>query len=109
MTTISVLSFSGSGHSGRMAEAVAKGGAAVGAKVKLLPIHGEDIMQGRYQNEAVLAQLDTSDAIVFGSSTYMGGPAAQFKAFADATGERWFQRKWSGAPAAEDEVPSVCE
>jgi NAD(P)H dehydrogenase (quinone) len=25
----------------------------------------------------------------------MGGPSAQFKAFADATAERWFQRKWA--------------
>ena len=26
----------------------------------------------------------------------MGGPAAQFKAFADATGMIWFQRGWKG-------------
>lgn len=42
----------------------------------------------------MLATLDASDAIIFGSPTYMGGPAAQFKAFADATGERWFGQKW---------------
>jgi NAD(P)H dehydrogenase (quinone) len=32
-----------------------------------------------------MTSLDASDAIIFGSPTYMGGPAAQFKAFADAT------------------------
>jgi NAD(P)H dehydrogenase (quinone) len=78
-----------------MAEAVGKGAAERGVKVNLLRISSEDIHQGRYQNDAVLAQLDASDAIVFGSPTFMGGPAAQFKAFADATGERWYQRKWA--------------
>jgi multimeric flavodoxin WrbA len=42
------------------------------------------------QNDAVLQQLDSSDAIIFGSPTFMGGPAAQFKAFADATVAKWF-------------------
>jgi NAD(P)H dehydrogenase (quinone) len=100
MTTISVLYFSGSGHTAKMAEAVARGAAVNGAKVNLLAIRGEDINQGRYANDALLAQLDTSDAIIFGSPTYMGGPAAQFKALADATGERWYLRKWADKVAA---------
>lgn len=100
MTTISVLYFSGSGHTAKMAEAVARGASASGAKVNLLAIRGEDINQGRYQNDALLAQLDSSDAIIFGSPTYMGGPAAQFKALADATGERWYLRKWADKVAA---------
>lgn len=100
MSTVSVVYFSGSGHTAKMAEAVAKGAAASGAKVNLLRIRGEDITQGRYQNDAALAQLDASDAIIFGSPTYMGGPAAQFKAFADATGERWYMRKWADKLAA---------
>ena len=100
MTTVSVVYFSGSGHTAKMAEAVAKGAAATGAKVHLLPIRGEDINQGRHQNDALLAQLDASDAIIFGSPTYMAGPAAQFKAFADATGERWYLRKWADKLAA---------
>lgn len=37
---------------------------------------------------------------IFGSPTYMGGPAAQFKAFADASGERWYTRKWANKIAA---------
>jgi len=100
MSTVSVVYFSGSGHTAKMAEAVAKGAAASGAKVNLLRIRGEDITQGRYENDAALAQLDASDAIIFGSPTYMGGPAAQFKAFADATGERWYMRKWADKLAA---------
>ncbi len=100
MSTVSIIYFSGSGHTTKMAEAVAQGAAAVGTKVNLLPISGEDIQQGRYQNAATLKELDASDAIIFGSPTYMGGPAAQFKAFADATGERWYQRKWADKLAA---------
>jgi NAD(P)H dehydrogenase (quinone) len=38
--------------------------------------------------------------VIFGSPTYMGGPAAQFKAFADATGERWFKAAWKDRLAA---------
>lgn len=95
MATISILYYSGSGHTAKMAEAVCKGAQSVpGVNVHLLAIKGEDIQNGRYKNEAVMAQLDVSDAIIFGTPTYMGGPAGQFKCFADATGEKWFQRKW---------------
>lgn len=100
MTNVSVVYFSGSGHTAKMAEAVAKGAVAAGVKVNLLAINGQDITQGRFQNQELLDQLDASDAIIFGSPTYMGGPAAQFKAFADATGERWYLRKWADKIAA---------
>lgn len=101
MTTVSILHFSGSGHATKLAEAVQKGAASIaGANVNLIAINGDDIAKGRYKNDDVLAQLDASDAIIFGSPTYMGGPAAQFKAFADATGERWFGQKWRDKLAA---------
>ena len=63
-------------------------------KTHLIAISGDDIVKGRYHNDEVFAKLDASDAIVFGSPTCMGGPAAQFKAFADATGGRWFASAW---------------
>lgn len=101
MKTVSVVYHSGTGHTAKMAEAVAKGAASVaGVTVRTLVIEGKDIVEGRYKNETLLAQLDASDAIIFGSPTYMGGPSAQFKAFADASGERWFGRKWRDKLAA---------
>jgi NAD(P)H dehydrogenase (quinone) len=101
MSTLSVIYFSGSGHTTKLAEAVVKGAAAVsGVQVQLLAINGEDIVKGRYSNEAVMAKLDSSDAIIFGSPTYMGGPSAQFKAFADATGGRWYGGAWRDKVAA---------
>lgn len=95
MTTITVIYHSGSGHTTKLAEAVATGASSVaGVQVDLVALNGKDIVEGRYQNKAVLARLDASDAIIFGSPTYMGGPSGQFKAFADATGERWFKSTW---------------
>lgn len=58
------------------------------------PPPGKDIVEGRYQNEADFAQFAKSDAIVLGTPTYMGGPAAQFKAFADAADMVWFHQGW---------------
>jgi NAD(P)H dehydrogenase (quinone) len=107
MTTVSIIYFSGTGHTMKLAEAVNKGSASVdGVKTNLIAIRGEDIAKGRYANETVLAQLDASDAIIFGSPTYMGGPAAQFKAFADATGERWYRSAWRDKLAAGFTVSS---
>ena len=95
MPTVSVIYFSGSGHTAKLAEAVQKGAASVaGVKTNLLAINGDDIAKGRYANDAVLAQLDASDAIIFGTPTYMGGPSWQFKKFADASSKAWFTRAW---------------
>jgi NAD(P)H dehydrogenase (quinone) len=95
MPTLSVLYFSGTGHTMKLAEAIHKGAAAVsGVKSQLIPISGEAIVNGRYSSDETFTKLDASDAIIFGSPTYMGGPAAQFKAFADATGGRWYAGAW---------------
>lgn len=101
MSTVSIIYHSGGGHTTKLAEAVAKGAASVaGVKVNTIAISGKDIVEGRYQNDAVLAQLDASDAIIFGSPTYMGGPSGQFKTFADATGGTWYGQKWKDKIAA---------
>lgn len=56
--------------------------------------------QGRFQNERLLETIDRADAVAFGSPTYMGGPAAQFKAFADASSDRWSKQAWANKIAA---------
>jgi NAD(P)H dehydrogenase (quinone) len=95
MKQISIVYFSGTGHTQKMAEAVASGAAAVaGTTVRLHPIVGRDIVEGRYKNDALLAELDGSAAIIFGSPTYMGDVAGQMKCFLDAAGSRWFSRAW---------------
>ena len=87
--------FSGSGHTHLMAEAIAEGVRQVpDVSVELVRIHGEQIVNGRWQDDRAMEKLDRADAIVFGSPTYMGGVAAQFKAFIDAASSRWFQQAW---------------
>jgi NAD(P)H dehydrogenase (quinone) len=101
MTTVSIVYHSGSGHTTKLAEAVAKGASTVpGVQVKAVPVEGKDIVEGRFKNPALMEQLDGSDAIIFGSPTYMGGPSGQFKTFADATAGAWFGQKWKDKVAS---------
>jgi NAD(P)H dehydrogenase (quinone) len=59
-----------------------------------------DIIEGRFNNCGLLEKLTDVDAIIFGSPTFMGSMSAQFKAFADATGELWAEKAWSDKVAA---------
>lgn len=100
MTTIAIVYFSGSGHTHLTAEAIAEGVRKVGNQVDLLRITGEQITNGRWKNDEIMAKLDRADAIIFGSPTYMGGVAAQFKAFLDAASSAWFTQQWKDKIAA---------
>jgi NAD(P)H dehydrogenase (quinone) len=95
MTTIAIIYFSGAGNTHLMAEAIAEGAQKTpDTTVQLLRITGEQITNGRWKDEAMAAQLHQADAIVFGSPTYMGGVAAQFKAFVDWASSAWAQQLW---------------
>ncbi|NJL10026.1 MAG: flavodoxin family protein [Calothrix sp. SM1_7_51] len=95
MVSIAIVYFSGSGHTHIMAEALASGVRKLSeTKVELLRITGEQIVNGRWQDADILSKLNQADAIVFGSPTYMGGVAAQFKTFLDAASQVWFTQGW---------------
>ena len=95
MTTISVVYHSGTGHTRKMAEAVLAGAASVGGvETQMIAIEGKDIVEGRWQNDKIMEMLDQSDAIIFGSPTYMGCVSGQMKSFLDATSERYLSRAW---------------
>ncbi|WP_163392868.1 flavodoxin family protein [Enterovibrio norvegicus] len=100
MKRIAIVYFSQTGSTKSMAQAIAQGAQQLDAEVKLYPIVGTDIIEGRFKNEAVFDELANMDAIIFGSPTYMGGPAAQFKAFADASSESWSNQLWHNKLAA---------
>lgn len=100
MSAIAIVYFSASGHTHLMAEAIAAGVQQAGHKAELLRITGDQITDGRWQDEAMMATLTAADGIVFGSPTYMGGVAGQFKAFIDAASEAWFAQLWKDKIAA---------
>ena len=90
MAKIAIVYFSGYGHTKKQAEAVLAGAAEVsGASAGLVAINAEGLI-----TEEDWATLAAADAIIFGSPTYMGGPAWQFKRFADASSKPWFSQLW---------------
>jgi NAD(P)H dehydrogenase (quinone) len=95
MSKIAIVYYSGTGSTALLAEAVARGAGAVpDTEVELHRIVGSQIKEGRWSDDAVLSKLNEADAIIFGTPTYIGGVAAQLKAFIDATGGVWYQRLW---------------
>jgi len=96
MTNVAIVYFSGYGHTAKQAEAVREGAARV-AGVSVA-VHAID-KEGNLPEEA-FAALASVDAIIYGSPTYMGGPAWQFKKFADASSKPWFTQAWKDKVAA---------
>ena len=92
MSKIVIVYHSGYGHTKKVAEAVLAGAHEAGADAKLMPVGELD--------DAAWAELDAADAIIFGAPTYMGGPSADFKKFADASSKPWFAQKWKDKIAA---------
>jgi len=94
MTTVAIVFFSGYGHTTKQAEAVRAGAASV-ADARLYQIDGNgDLPDGAFED------IGRADAIIYGSPTYMGGPAWQFKKFADASSKPWFKLAWKDKIAA---------
>lgn len=96
MTHVAIVYFSGYGHTARQAEAVREGAAGVdGSRATLHAISAEGEL-----SDADWEALGAADAIVYGSPTYMGAPAWQFKKFADASSKAWFTQAWKDKLAA---------
>ncbi|MEU9271117.1 flavodoxin family protein [Streptomyces sp. NPDC048251] len=89
---IAVAYHSGYGHTAVLAEAVRAGAADAGAQVRLIKV--DEITEEQW------TLLDGSDAIVFGSPTYMGTASGAFHAFAEATSARWATQAWKDKLAA---------
>ncbi|MFM2481554.1 flavodoxin family protein [Celerinatantimonas sp. YJH-8] len=84
MSQISVVFHSGYGHTKKVAQSIAQG-----ATAQLIEIDNDGEI-----SEQDWETLNQSDAIIFGSPTYMGGPSWQFKKFTDATSKIWYNRGW---------------
>jgi len=83
---IAIVYFSKYGHTKLQAEAVGDGAKSFpGAEVLLL-----DAAEATKR----IDELDSYDAIVFGTATYMGNIAAGMKSFLEAAVTKWFSSKW---------------
>ncbi|MEU6878256.1 flavodoxin family protein [Streptomyces sp. NPDC046712] len=89
---VSIAYHSGFGHTAVVAEAVRAGAAEAGATVHLIKV--DEITDAQWE------LLDASDAIVFGSPTYMGTASGAFHKFAEDSSKRWFTDSWIDKLAA---------
>nr|WP_264301694.1 flavodoxin family protein [Vibrio diabolicus] len=101
VSKIAIIYFSKTDVTGQLAQAIAAGVEQQGeCEILSHRIEGSEIIEGRFVNPHLMDELAECDAIIFGSPTYMGGVAAQFKAFADASSESWYHQKWANKVAA---------
>jgi NAD(P)H dehydrogenase (quinone) len=92
MTKIVIIYHTGYGHTGAVAESVAKGASSV-ADTEVLLVKAEDV-------ESHWDDLADDDGIIFGTPTYMGMASGPFKTFADASSKIWFAQGWANKIAA---------
>ncbi len=85
---LATVYWSGYGHTKKLAEAIHEAAAAE-SDVEAVLLDAENLQEGD-----ALEPLDDCDAIIFGTPTYMGGPAAKFKGFIDAASGRWMKQAW---------------
>lgn len=100
MAKIGLVYFTNTDVTGKLCTEVKQRLEALNCAVVAHRISGSEIIQGRFKSQNLFDALFDCDAIIFGSPTYMGSVAAQFKAFADATSDFWQEQKWAGKLAA---------
>lgn len=107
MTNLAVIYYSATGHGTTMASRVADAGETSGAEVRVRHVAettdpesfaGNPAWLGNYEatKDLPVATGDDivwADAVIFGSPTRFGSPAAQFRAFIDSLGGLWVQGK----------------
>lgn len=95
MTKVTVIYHSKQGHTKTLAHEVAKGAESIGAQVNIITVTGHKMEQSDWEI------LDNSDAIIFGSPTYLGNVTGEFKLyFMDASGDAYLNQKWKDKIAA---------
>ena len=98
---ISILYSSETEHTHQLAKAILAGCVSSGeVETNLIRISDQDFTGSRWNNEKILAELDSSDAIIFGSPTFMGSVSSKMKAFMEASVSRYFPETWNGKIAA---------
>lgn len=95
MTQVAIIYHSGFGHTAVLAADVARGVEAAGATPVLLSIE-----PGQTNFDEFFAIAAASDALIFGTPTYMGTVSAPMKAFMDASAAPYFVKAWKDKLAA---------
>lgn len=88
MPSLAIAYYSEAGHTRRLAGHIAEGATQAGISAPLIDV--ATISQADWDT------LRAADAIAFGSPTYMGGIAAGFKTFMEATSDWWDDRSHWG-------------
>ncbi|MBW8682979.1 NAD(P)H:quinone oxidoreductase [Chitinophaga rhizophila] len=103
MAKVAIIYYSQTGTTHLLAKAIEEGAKAAGAETRLLkvketapdelwgsnPVWKQHIEETSDIAEATNDDLEWADAIIFGSPTRYGLPAAQIKQFIDQTGALW--------------------
>ena len=104
---IAIIYYSATGTTYELARAIEEGAKSTGAEIRLRKVHelapeeainsnkgwAEHKLETQDIAEATLADLEWADAIILGSPTRYGLPAAQLKQFMDTTGPLWGEGK----------------
>ena len=90
---VAVAYHSGYGHTERHAQAIAAG-------VRLHPNSSATLYNVAELTDELWSGLAASDAIIFGTPTYMGSQSAVFQAFAEASAPVWAAQGWKDKVAA---------
>ncbi|WBU61562.1 flavodoxin family protein [Paracoccus albus] len=90
MTNIAIIYYSGYGHTAKLAEAVIQGVRDKGATPFEIRIPDDGVI-----GDADWAAIEAADGLIYGSPTYMGNVAWQFKRFADASSKPWLKQAWA--------------
>lgn len=90
--TVVIAYHSGFGHTATLAKAVVTGAREAGAGVHVVVL--DEMTESDWDT------LDSADAIIFGTPTYMGNVSAAFQAFAEKTGRRCQEGRWRDKIAA---------
>lgn len=103
MVKVVIIYYSATGTTYKLAKAIEEGAVQAGAEVRLLKVRelapeeaitsnegwASHRQETQHVAEATLADLEWADAIIIGTPTRYGLPAAQIKQFIDTTGPLW--------------------
>ncbi|OBI28306.1 NAD(P)H:quinone oxidoreductase, type IV [Mycobacterium sp. E1386] len=107
MTKLAIIYYSATGHNTAMAQRVAAAAESAGAEVRLRHVAETRDPESFAQNPAWTANYEATkdlpaasgedivwaDAVIFGSPTRFGSPAAQLRNFLDSLGGLWAEGK----------------